>query len=543
LNKSALEFIATPGQTKTKNLVLSNTGTADLHWLMRETGGSRIRTSSTLGLPHNPAYDPNGRTTQGLYTIPTPAGWEPTAPGDVLRHWTPAGFTLPWGVGFNGTVWLSDPLAGGGLCGPSGTCHNAEFDVAGAATGLDLPADWSSAWNADMAYDAGRNLMCQLNVGGDNGIYCFNLTTGAVVDTITTGPFTGISQRGLAYRPDDDSFYVGGWNEGILYHIKGLSYPDKGANFGTCNPPDGNISGLAWNPAFNIVWEATNSPTDTIYELNPDTCAVLATLAHPTPGFAGGGMEMDEAGNLWIVSQGNHSVYLIDSGVPAFTDVPWLSESPASGTLAAGGAPTSIHVTVNATGLTPGVYSASIFLQSDSGRAPTIRVAISLIVPAYRQGVDAASTSAYTDIAEGDPWAADRVYSAGSYGYTFTRTKVDTTKSQISGTVDPTLYRSARSGQNEYRFDGLPSGVYQIELRFAEIGKKKPGQRLFDVIIEDQLVLPALDIAAEVGQNAADDKSIFMAVTDGQLNVRLIPRSGFGDPTIAAIRVTMRPDR
>jgi uncharacterized protein YjiK len=104
-----------------------------------------------------------------------------------------------------------------------------------------------------------------------------------------------------------------------------------------CNPPDGNVSGLAWNPAFNIVWAATNTPTDTIYELNPDTCAVLATLPHPHPGFNGAGLEMDEAGNLWMITQSPNTVYLIDSGVPSFVDVPWLSETPGSGTLAPNG--------------------------------------------------------------------------------------------------------------------------------------------------------------------------------------------------------------
>ena len=72
--------------------------------------------------------------------------------------------------------------------------------------------------------------MCQVNVGSDNGIYCWNPETGDLVDSITGAfPWTAISQRGLAYRADDDTFYVGGWTEGIVYHVKGLSHPDRGA--------------------------------------------------------------------------------------------------------------------------------------------------------------------------------------------------------------------------------------------------------------------------------------------------------------------------
>ena len=178
--------------------------------------------------------------------------------------------------------------------------------------------------------------MAQVNVGGDNGIYCWNLDTGAVVYSITGAfPWTGISQRGLAYRPDDNSFYIGGWNEGIVYHVRGRG-AGQGEVIGSCNPSDGNISGLAWNPAFNILWAATNSPTDTIYQLNPSTCSVLSTLPHPSPGFGGAGLEMDEEGNLWMIDQSPNNVYLIESGVPAFSDVPWLSETPSSGTLPSG---------------------------------------------------------------------------------------------------------------------------------------------------------------------------------------------------------------
>ena len=52
--------------------------------------------------------------------------------------------------------------------------------------------------------------------------------------------------------------------------------------------------------------------------------------------------------------------------MPAVPDVPWLSVTPSSGTLAPGGTQ-NIAVTVNTTGLTPGVYLAILFVQSNSG--------------------------------------------------------------------------------------------------------------------------------------------------------------------------------
>jgi hypothetical protein len=139
---------------------------------------------------------------------------------------------------------------------------------------------------------------------------------------------------------------------------------------------------------------------------------------------------MDEAGNLWMIDQSPSTVYLIDSGVPSFTEVPWVSENPTSGTLAPGAAQ-EIRVTVDTTGLEPGVYNARLFINTNSGRDPTLEVPISLVVPAYYQAVDAGSTSGYTDRA-GDAWSGDQAYTAGGWGY-IGNSRAVTTKANISG--------------------------------------------------------------------------------------------------------------
>jgi hypothetical protein len=242
----------------------------------------------------------------GLGLAPRPAH---AARGDVLLSWFPAGVSSPWGLGYSGTLWVADV---------PGANTVKDFTREGFATERAWHTDWATEWPADMTYVPRRGLFCQVNVGGDNGIHCWDPTDGTVAESITGDfPWTEVSQRGLAYRADDDSFYIGGWNQGVLYHIKGLSHPDRGAVIGRCYPPDGQISGLAYNAAFNVVWVATNSRTDTIYQLNADTCEALATLAHPQPGFNGGGLEMDENGNLWMVSLVSGAVLLVESGLPA----------------------------------------------------------------------------------------------------------------------------------------------------------------------------------------------------------------------------------
>jgi hypothetical protein len=196
-------------------------------------------------------------------------------------------------------------------------------------------------------------------------------------------------------------------------------------------------------------------------------------------------------------------------------------------------------VTVDTHGLAPGVYSASLFLQSNSGRNPSIRIPVSLVVPSYQVAANSGGGS-YTD-SNGDGWSRDQAFTPGSWGY-LGQSRAVSSRHAISGTVDDPLYQNLRENAYEYRFDGLAPGVYQIELRFAELAPTQPNSHLFDVIIENNLALSALDIAAEVGSFAADDKSFFVNVTDGQLNVRFITRRGFGQPIVNAVRVTSRPD-
>ncbi|NJD08707.1 MAG: hypothetical protein FIA97_19770 [Methylococcaceae bacterium] len=542
VSPSSLEFVLPAGQSRSRTLTLANAGTTELAWQIAETGGAKIQVDSFAGLQRNPAYDPDAPTTRDYFLGSAPKGWSPTAPGNVLASWPTTGVEWVYGVGYTGRVWLSDMTANG-ICGAD--CSNREFDAQGAATGLAWNTPWAGEWAADMAYDSTHGLVCQVNVGGDNGIHCWNPANGQQMAAITGGfPWTAVSQRGLAYRADDDSFYVGGWNSwpGVIYHIKGLSHADKGAVIGQCSPPDNATSGLGWDPVQRVLWQATNSWSSSVYQLNPDSCGVLAVLPHPDPApwYNGGGLEVDADGNLWTISQGSHTAYLIESLVPPAQDVSWLAETPETGGLAVG-ASRMITVSVDTTGLAPGVYSSALYLQSNSGRRPLLRIPVSLVVSSYIQAVNAGGKT-FTDQI-GDPWAADRLYAAGGWGHLLKSTKAVSTRSGISGTVDDGLYQSARSGGDEYRYDKLPMGIYQIDLKFAEIEGKKPFKRLYDVIVEDALLLPAHDIAADAGLNAADDHRFYVAVLDGQLRVRFIPRSGFGQPLVNAIRVTHRPDR
>jgi len=531
LDPPTIQVVALAGETRTRTLLLSNTGSASFDFLVKESGGRLQTINPTRVIARNVNADPGAPTTKDLFEPgATPKVITPMAPGDVLFAFPADGMSLAWGVGYTGNVWLGDFF----------DRVNHEYSTLGAPTGQVFPAPWPGPAIGDMAYDAGRNLVCQVDIEADNGIHCWDPATGVEQASIVGSfPWTSVSQRGLAYRPDDDSFYIGGWNEGVLYHVAGLSHATPGDVLGACSPADGSISGLAWNEAMHVIWAATNSPSDTIYELNPDDCTTLSALAHPTPGFAGAGLDMDVDGNLWTVSQAVNQAMLIESGVPTFGDVTWLAVDPTEGTISQGDS-MKLGVTIDTTGLVPGQYLATLFVQTTAARETTIRVPVSLLVTDYLQPVNAGG-SAYTD-GTGERWAADQLHTRGSWGYV-QRGKTDSTRRNIDGTVDQPLYKNQRIDPYAYRFDNVPNGIYQIDLMFAEFHDLRKDRRLYDVIIENTMVLPAHDTDYELGPLIADPHTFFIEVTDQRVDVRLIPRDGFEKPIINALRVMHRVDR
>ncbi|MFI5617048.1 S8 family serine peptidase [Streptomyces sp. NPDC051567] len=224
-----------------------------------------------------------------------------------------------------------------------------------------------------------------------------------------------------------------------------------------------------------------------------------------------------------------------------FEDAAWLTAGPGGGDLPTGGkAP--LTLAVDTAGLTPGtVLTTELRITSASGRTPVLTVPVKVVVPRYQVALDAGSDYPGTD-ARGDSWSPDRKYTAGSYGYQGAA-PVRSTGRAIAGTDDQRLFRNAREGMYEYRFDNVPNGTYTVELGFAELSSTRPDQRVFDVLVEGAQVLPALDISLEAGTYTALTRTYTVTVTDGVLNVRFVTHSGFGKPLLNTLRVTDRPDR
>ncbi len=94
----------------------------------------------------------------------------------------------------------------------------------------------------------------------------------------------------------------------------------------------------------------------------------------------------------------------------------------------------------------------------------------------------------------------------------------------IGGTADPALFRSQRYGTAAdlgFTFTGLPPGPAQVTLYFAETYFTKPGQRVFDVRINGQTVLPGLDILAQAGgPDVALTRTVTVSAPDGTVTIQ-----------------------
>ena len=142
--------------------------------------------------------------------------------------------------------------------------------------------------------------------------------------------------------------------------------------------------------------------------------------------------------------------------------------------------------------------------------------------------VDAGSTTPYT-ASNGNVFSADTGYVGGT-----ARTVTNT----ITGTTDPTLYKTERYGTWQYAIP-VPNGTYDVKLHFVELTNTACNTRVFSVdVLNTPLVndISNLDIFCEVGANKPDIKTISNVPVTAR-SMRLKAVVGVGTPEIAAIEI------
>ena len=98
-------------------------------------------------------------------------------------------------------------------------------------------------------------------------------------------------------------------------------------------------------------------------------------------------------------------------------------------------------------------------------------------------------------------------------------------------------------------------GLFVLTLKFSEVYFDRPGEKVFQVALNDHVIINDLDVFKKVGKNHAYDESIEFRVSNssaeiffeksgrkavpynGQLTVRFIP-TGVDNPKVNALLVT-----
>ncbi|MFT5710996.1 MAG: beta-glucanase (GH16 family) [Halioglobus sp.] len=128
---------------------------------------------------------------------------------------------------------------------------------------------------------------------------------------------------------------------------------------------------------------------------------------------------------------------------------------------------------------------------------------------------------------DGVHYVADEIISGGEPGAI----------AEIIGAQDSVVYQSYRMGDIKISRP-IANGVYDITFQFAEPESVSSGERVFDILVQGQKVIEALDIRLARGgarPRALKHSVTGVVVSDGQLDIQFDPRSGM--PVLSGVVV------
>ncbi len=391
-----LSAVVSPGGAQSVTLDVSNTGSGDGSFVLHEVD---VAPPPADNIAARPAYVPSledrkafhrefqlGRLDARTSRFPAkaPAGVPSTAGAGNLLSIFPTGLVGGWGLAYDTNadrLWVADSNApSAGLFG-DGLDH--QFLPGGTPTGetIDL-AGTSSAWQGDGTYNARTGMIWQANVAylvgaGYQCLFEIDPVAKVVTGNQICGPWLDYpAQVGLAYDYATDTYYVGD-QLGVITHI------DNAGNFLDSGRVAVQISGLAYNPTTRHLYVESFSPPFDTYVVDPaNGYFVLSGFSVKSNGLPvlqqrGVSLEADCLGHLRTYDVFNNEVYEFESGERGWcvTDIPWLSEDPASGTIpgsgggagpAGGGNSLPVTVTFDSAGLAPGLRLRSLVFTTDT---------------------------------------------------------------------------------------------------------------------------------------------------------------------------------
>lgn len=159
-------------------------------------------------------------------------------------------------------------------------------------------------------------------------------------------------------------------------------------------------------------------------------------------------------------------------------------------------------------------------------------------------------------------WFPSKAYESGSWGHkggepfkvkNSGRQSYGTDKN-IRGTFNDPVYQTQLVGLDSYQLD-VPKGKYEVTLHFAElmgngiqsvlpynldsliaVSKEVPEQRVFDVYLNDKLIIKKMNIAASYGIANSVQKRFECVVTD-EKGIRILFKNSQGKAVLNALQV------
>lgn len=162
--------------------------------------------------------------------------------------------------------------------------------------------------------------------------------------------------------------------------------------------------------------------------------------------------------------------------------------------------------------------------------------AVGQIIAPVETRIDVASTQRNFVDSKGSLWRYDMYYNTGTVS--------KLTGINIASTTDDSIYLTERLDPEaapalSYRF-AAANGNYTLRLHFAETSATlfAVGKRVFDIKVENVVMIDNLDIFSEAGGNTALIKSLPVTLSDGELNIDFVRQ--VNDPNIRGIELIPR---
>ncbi len=425
-----LSVVVSPGGSQSLILDVTNTGTGDGSFVLHEVdlappaqpAGSRP--AFVLGLEDRRALRQqftlaplDGRAARlGLPQVPANVP-QAAGAGNVVSSFS-TGLVSGWGLAYDtdaSRLWVSNSDAP--RAGFNGDGLDYEYQPDGTPTGETIALQ-SGLWAGDGTYNARTGMIWQTNVAylTTSPAQCI-FEIDPVAKTVTGkqicgpwGNFPPVSS--LAYDYATDTYYAGDELGGITHIDNAGNVLDSGY------VPGVQIRGLAYNPTTRHLYLDSFSSPFSVYVVDPGSnYSVLSGFPVTSGGVPvltnrGVSLEADCLGHLWVYDVFDNKVYEVESGETGWcvTDIPWLSEDPASGTVAGSGGGSRpagsgntvpVTVTFDAAGLLPGLRLRSLVFTTDT-QAPVAPVPVDFTV-------------LFDDVPQ-DSFAANFIYGAAGAG-------------------------------------------------------------------------------------------------------------------------------